>query len=418
MSIEKIKKYYMDNRLMCNCIMLAILFFVNCFVANFCFVVAIVIMVLMITENRRDGFSILIFSLSFGGIEADYVGFYCLAVCLVVYLIKNYVILYAIDKKKINWKIFTAYSIFAVYSLINNAGFNVQFFITFSAISLFFALINLFTRYTDILNLKFNVNVLSIGVLVSSAYFITYLISPVIGEINLLEYGDYIRFPAFYTNPVILAMVCEICLSFLTYYLLQDKWEWTDIISYLIFAVIGVVTLSKAFLILFSIMFVILIIYVLKRYKQKAVWWVVGAFVLGCMFVLIKRDFLYAYVSRFFSGWNSNMSDYEQIIDIATTGRYKLWTTVLSYIFTHPKVLIFGRGLGAPLVASLSAHNFYISLLYQMGIVGGIIFIGMFVVLIYEYFRQNPHKISKAIAVPIAIMGALLFAEDLFLYIY
>lgn len=417
MNVERLKKYYMDNRLLCNCIVLAILFFVNCFVSYFCFVIATVIIALVLTENRRNGFSILIFSIPFGGIE-NYLGLYCIAGCFAVYLIKNYVILFIIEKQKVNWKVATIFSIFVAYSLLHFNTYNVQFFIKFISIISLFLLINLFVRYTDILNLKFNVSVLAIGLLVSSAFFLTYFISPIIHQYNLWEMGDYIRFTAFTTNPNVLAMICEFCLSFLTFYLLQDKWVWTDVIAYIILAVLGLTTLSKTFLILFSIMCVILAIFMLKKYKLKAFWCMLGIFVLVAVVFLIKKDYFITYVTRFIEGWSSDLDDYEQVIDIATTGRYKLWTTVLQYIFTHPLVLLFGRGLGAPMVASMSAHNFYISILYQMGIVGGLIFVGIFAVLICEYFKQNPHKVSKAIVVPILIIGALLCVEDLFLYIY
>lgn len=418
MNIEKIKKYYLDNRLICNCIILAILFFVNCFWQAFGFLVFLLIGFFMITEDRKNGFSILIFSVPFAGIMS-FTGFYCLAVCLVIYLIKNYVVLFAIEKQKINWKIFSVLLAFTIYVLLPIGEYNIQFFIKFASIILFFLLLNLFVRYTDVLNLKFNLNVLAIGLIISCAYFLTYFVSPFIQEYGVWYNGDYIRFTAFFTmNPNVLSMMCEICLSLLTFYMLQDKFEWTDIIAYIIFAVVGLTTLSKTFLILFSIMFVILIIYVLKKYKMQAFWWILGILVLTTIIFLWKKDFFMTYIGRFFSGWSSDMDAYEQVIDVATTGRYKLWLTVLEYTFTHPVVLFFGRGLSAPLVASMSAHNFYISILYQMGIIGGLLFIGVFVTLVVEYLRQNSHKISKAILVPICIIGLLLCAEDLYLYIY
>lgn len=422
MGMERIKKYYLDNRLLCNCIILAILFFVNCFVQNFCFVVFLLIVVLMITEDRKDGFTILIFSLSFAGIEQEnieYIGFYLLAVCLVVYLVKNYIVLFAIEKQKINWKIFGAVMVFICYSVLHFGNYNVQFLIKFSAIMLLFLLLNLFVRHTDILNLKYNVSVLGVGLIISCAYFLTYFISPIVKCHIVWETGEYIRFTAFYTNPNVIAMVCEFCLAFLMYYLLQDKWEWTDIIAFIIFAVVGITTLSKAFLILFSIMMCVMVVYLLKKYKMTAFWWLFGTFCFIMIVLVINKDFLMTYMGRFIKGWQSDLDDgYQQILDVATTGRYELWTTMLDYIFTHPLVLIFGRGLGAPLIASVSSHNFYISLLYQMGIVGGVIFVGMFVVLIREYLKQNPHKVSKAVIVPIVIIGLLMCVEDLLLFMY
>ncbi len=418
MNFEKIKKYYLENRLLCDCIMLAVLFLVNCFVQYFGYAIAVIVATLMIVENRKNGFSILLFCVPFVGIMY-YEGFYCLAVCFVVYLIKNYIVLFAIEKNKINWPVFIAFMAYVVYALLPIGDYNVQFFIKFASIVLLFLLLNLFVRYTDVLNLKFNLNLLAFALITSCFFFLTYFISPFLKNYRIWDYGDFIRFTAFFTmNPNVLSMTCEICLSLLTFYILQDKVVWTDILAYIIFAVIGLTTLSKTFLLLFSIMFVILIIYLLKKFKMKACWWLLGIFSVVAAVFFINKDFFMTYLGRFVSGWSSDMESYEQVIDVATTGRYKLWTTVLDYTFTHPAVLFFGNGLGAPLVASMSAHNFYISILYQMGIVGGLLFVGMFVTLIIEYFKKNPHKVSKAILVPITIMGLLLCAEDLFLYIY
>lgn len=43
MNFEKIKKYYIENKLIANCILLAILFFVNCFVGNFSYFIFFVL---------------------------------------------------------------------------------------------------------------------------------------------------------------------------------------------------------------------------------------------------------------------------------------------------------------------------------------------------------------------------------------
>ena len=85
----------------------------------------------------------------------------------------------------------------------------------------------------------------------------------------------------------------------------------------------------------------------------------------------------------------------------------------------NPIVIFFGRGLGAPLVASLSAHNFYITMIFELGIVGSILFVLMFVALILDYKKRNPdYKFQKAYLIPIIIIGLLMMVEDLFLYIY
>ena len=419
MNWEKIKKYYLENRLKCDCTILAILFFVNCFFEGFGYFICLVIATMVILEDRKNGFSIIVFCFPFVGIEG-LMGLAYLLGDLTIFIIKQYIILYFIDKKKVNYITLSALLVFVIYGLLPIGEYNIQVLIKILAVTYLFVLVNLFIRYGDIFNLKFNVNVMAIGLIISSAYFLTYFISPFIHDKVLWTMGeDFIRFTAFFTNPNILAMVCEICLAFLTFYLLQDKFEWTDIIAYIIFAVVGLATFSKMFLVLFSIMFAILLVYTIKRYKLKSLWGIVPL-LLAIMFAFIfKGDFFLAYVRRFFGGWDSDMNGYEKFLDIATTGRYKLWTTVLDYTISNPDVLFFGRGLGAPLIASMSAHNFYISMLYQLGIVGSLIFISLIVVLVLAFKKEHPQaKVSKAICVPVIIFALIMCAEDLFMYIY
>lgn len=419
MNFEKIKKYYIENKLISNCILLAILFFVNCFIQGFGFFVFAIVAGLIICQDRKIGFSILIFSVPFAGIE-EYLGLYCLFACFVIYLVKHYIILFFVDKKKVNFAFLAVLIAFILYSLLPIGNYNIQLFIKLLSILFLVLTLNLCVRYTDILNLKFNLTILAMGLIISSAFFLTYYISPFVHDKPIWAIGDsFIRFTAFFTmNPNVLAMICEISLCLLTFYMLQNKFEWTDVIAYVIFAVIGLTTLSKTFLILFSIMFLIMLVYLVKRYKLKAMWVVCLVLILFAIALIFKGDFIMTYVGRFIKGWNTDLTSYEGILDTATTGRYKLWTTVLEYMFINYERILIGWGLGAPMVASMSAHNFYISMLYEMGIIGSALFIGLFVIIIREYKKQFPQKISKAIFVPIFIFALLFCVEDLFLYIY
>lgn len=419
MTFEKIKKYYIENKLIANCIFLAVLFFVNCFVQGFGFFVFAIVAGLIIWQDRKIGFSILIFSLPFAGIEG-YPGLYCLFACFVIYLIKHYIILFFVEKKKINYIFLSVLIAFILYSLLPIGNYNIQLFIKLFSILFLVLTLNLCVRYTDILNLRFNLTILAIGLIISSAYFLTYYISPFVHNKPIWAIGDnFIRFTAFFTmNPNVLAMICEISLCLLTFYMLQDKFEWTDVIAYIIFAVIGLTTISKTFLILFSIMFLIMLVYVVKRYRLKALWVVCLVLILIAIALIFKGDFLMTYIGRFIKGWDSDLSSYEGVLDTATTGRYKLWTTVLEYMFINYERILIGWGLGAPMVASMSAHNFYISMLYEMGIIGSALFISLFILIVRGYKKQCPQNTSKAILVPIVIFALLFCAEDLFLYIY
>lgn len=418
MNFESIKKYYLDNRLKCNCIALAILFLINCFVPYFSVVAYVLAAVLIMFESKQNGFSLIVFCIPFCAID-DHISMIALFVVLLVYVVKQYIIMFFFDKKKINWYVFATMLVFFIYSVMPMGEYNLGWAVKLLIMMLLALIFNLFVNYKEILNLKFNLNLLAIGLIISSAYFLTYFLSPIIRNKPLSTMNEgFIRFSALLVNPNALAMICEVSLGLLTIYLLQDKFEWTDIMSYVIFSVLGLSTFSKTFLILFSIMFIIMAIYCLKRYKLKAFYTFLIIGFVALIIFLLKRNVFIMYLRRFTTSIDSDFDSYEYILDVATTGRYQLWLTVLDFMFTHPIVLVFGNGFGAPLIASLSAHNFYISLIYELGIVGTLLCIAMFATILYVYFKQKQGKFYKAWIVPIVILGMLMMVEDLFLYIY
>ena len=104
-----------------------------------------------------------------------------------------------------------------------------------------------------------------------------------------------------------------------------------------------------------------------------------------------------------------------------TTSRYNLWTVYLDYLAGHPLALIFGRGLGASALqgwSQLPPHNFLLSMLYQLGLVGTGLFIAIVVLMIREFRRTKTNRIHPAVCVPLIILGLLLCVEDFILYIF
>ncbi len=414
---EKLKKFYIENRLFFNCGILAILFLINCFVPHFSYFIFLLVVGIIIIDKMQIAFSTIIFCIPFCCID-EYTSVLLLFGCFAVFLIKSFIYFIFIHKKKIGRPLFYSMILFFIYVLLPIGEYNSSKFVKLLIIAILMLVFILFIHYKEEMNLKFNLNILALALIISCVLYLTYFISPYINQRNIWIVGDkFIRFSALLINPNTLAMLCEICLSLLTVFLLQNKFTWTDIIAYIIFAVLGISTFSKTFLILFSILALVLFIYLLKVFKLKTLWIIAIICFLIIFAFVFKGDYIMAYLNRFIS-IDSDYLSFEDLMNAITTGRYDLWTGVLDYIFMNPDVLVFGRGLGAPLVAKLSAHNFYITLLYEVGIVGFSLFIIMFLMLFNEYKRVRNQKISKAMFAPILIIGLLMMVEDLFLYIY
>ena len=416
MDITKLKKYYIDNKLLVHCILIAILFFVNCFVPGFGILGYLIVGAMIILSNMSDGFSTLVFSIPFCCVDG-YLSIFLFFICFMIFLVKGF-IKFKKDKKRISLGLLISICLFCIYSFIPFGEYTIGMFVKIGITLILVCVLILFIHYPRELNLKFNISVLAIGMLISSAFFLTYFVSPYIHDRPMSTADDYfIRFSALLINPNTLAMMSEICLALLTYFLIKDKFEWTDIIAYIIFSVLGISTMSKTFLILYFVMLVILIIYLIKKYKTKTMWWIGGFALVFLVAFFIKSDFFLTYINRFMFIDFEDLT-FGEILNVITTYRYDLWCGVLEYLFMNPVILIFGHGFGAPLIEELSAHNFYITLVYELGLIGAGIFVTMFVFLFLEKKRTTGKLFGKAVWVPIIIIGLLMMVEDLFLYIY
>lgn len=70
---------------------------------------------------------------------------------------------------------------------------------------------------------------------------------------------------------------------------------------------------------------------------------------------------------------------YKKGLDRLTTGRYNIWLEYLAYFMNNPRFLLIGKGVGIYLLNGKAPHNTYIDLLYQLGLVGSIVYIKILV---------------------------------------
>ena len=58
-----------------------------------------------------------------------------------------------------------------------------------------------------------------------------------------------------------------------------------------------------------------------------------------------------------------------------TTGRSDIWCTYLDYFVQHPLQLTIGRSIAVDLLDGRAAHNTYLDLIYQLGVIGTVLFL-------------------------------------------
>ena len=420
---NKIISIYKKNELFCNLAILTILFFLNCFMWEMSFATFSFLFVFVMISNIANGFTYIVYTIPFCMVGGEISGYLYIAV-FATYVLKGYVKLIFIDKLKLDKKFLIVFLIFAVYLLLpfdGINGYNDQLIIKFIVVIglMLFAL--LMTKYPKEFRIKINVNICAVALVISVMFFGTYFISDHLQNITKLFYvGDFIRFQALLTNPNILAMACEICLALLVYFILSSKISWVEIVSFVIFAVVGFSTMSKTFLILLTIMLIVLILYFLIKKPFYALCLITSLCAIVVLLVAIKPDMFLTYFERFVktSGDSGIDNPFDWAMSHLTTGRYDLWLSYIQYMLQYPMTLFFGATLGAGQLGGNSPHNIYISSFYQFGLIGTIIFFTAIILLCKDFKKNHPLMISKWIVIPIIIMAMLVCVEDLFMFIY
>ena len=186
--------------------------------------------------------------------------------------------------------------------------------------------------------------------------------------------------------------------------------------------VLGILTFSKTFMIIMGVMIIFLIIFGIKNFKNNG-WKIITMLVAGLAFIcVVKWDSIAIYFQRFLG--DNSLSDIANkpagdVLNIVTTSRYELWVAYIKDMLANPAIIFFGKGLGTPTLPNmLSPHNLYISLVYQVGLVG----IGLIVyaiICMVKSARKNSNFIFNKYSIISMIAFALLFiVEDLIFFIY
>lgn len=412
---KQFKKFFSNNKLLINCGILAILFLVNCLLPVFAWASFIVLGIMIIINTIEDGFSLIVACIPFCCLY-EYTSVILFFSCVVLFIVKNYIVAVFKDKLKIDKTIIICTIILFLYMIFTARLFDLillaKLFILFAIL----LLLNLFILYPKASRIKFNLCLLSLMFFVSVTYCMFYY--PLVKDTHYFFYvGDFIRFEALLVNPNTLAMICEICVACLAYYFISGKSDVMCTIAFVIFTALGVSSFSKTFLILLAIICMILFVYAIIKSPIKSIIWFVCIVGVVALALILKGDFFKTYLERFINSNTENM-DSEEIISMITTSRSDLWLTYVQYLIDNPSALIFGRGFNAPRIYFSSPHNMYISMLYELGVVGTIIFVVLIFFVLKKLFINEHHKVTKGIIIPLSVIMLLMCVEDLIFFLY
>lgn len=410
---EKYKKY----KFWINTIILFCMFFVHCFFKNMCFIVYPILLLMVVLDNLENGISYLIMCLPFYLIR-NFLSSILYFICVFAYIVKFFIVIYGIEKNKISKMEIIPIVTFLIYMLLPFGEYNLNLFLKVSMLTFVLAFVCAVLKKPQVLKLEKNVRILSVSLLISAMLSMLTFVSPWLQEsLGKMDFSSLFRFKAMFNNVNVLAMMCEVVLALLIASIITKN-KWYDWVLFVLISGLGITTFSKTFLILWALMLLILFGVFLKRKPIKTL--IISIAVAGVVLIIlkIKPDIYFMFKNRLI-GYLEGCRTFEDVMNMVTTNRYGIWKGYITYIVSNPLVLFFGKGLGAYRLEGLnSTHNALLGCVYQLGIVGLILFV-VAIILLVKANKKNSEKkkFNFALLVPIIILLLILQVEDMIFFI-
>ena len=465
--MKKALSFYNDNRRFFNIVILCMMFFAHCFWGNMMYIVYLALLLMVLFDNVDNGMVYIVFALPFCSLNV-FISVILYSVCATAFYIRFLILnrkekikdkypcfsnqcdndknneennlnknnslstvsdkenkdkecLKQVVKKKIsplNKTLLILISIFALYCILPIGKYNSNFALHFGLLAITMLFIYILSSYSRKLDFLLCFRVFTFAVIIAGVMSLTYFVSPYLQSYFALTYaGSFPRFMALFIHTNVLAMSSELILAIYTALIIKKKIKKLDVLFFLIISIYGILTFSKTFLLIFCALLLILFIYALKT-KWKTTLIVTG-FVVAVLAVVfaIKPTYFLTMIDRFL-GELTKKSSFAEIMNTLTTGRYDLWVEYVKYLFANPLALFFGRGLGAPVLPDrLSPHNMFITMIYELGLVGTALLISIVIIFTISKFKSKNLKFSFTIFIPVAVVLLLLLEEDLIFFI-
>ena len=255
----------------------------------------------------------------------------------------------------------------------------------------------------------------SLGVILTSCvaaigtdvfFFFFSLLNATTIRLNIGVY--YYRFSGLFGNPNHFSFLVSILLASLCVIILKNAAKVLDYVIFALLSIFGFMSVSMSFIIAYACMLIMILYTALKNggrvlYKLLAVVAVTGV----ALSAFLDTDTLSTIAFRF-SGLMTEQADASSI----TSGRSDLWLMYLKYLITDIKSLFIGVGIGAGNLPGGASHNFYIEIIYYLGLIGGILFL----ICIVNIFKNNALKKKNRVVtnyIPLAIFIVRAFAINI-----
>lgn len=252
-------------------------------------------------------------------------------------------------------------------------------------IAIFYSAYLFFCLHKSINVLK-AIDYVALGLLVSAGLGAISLLFPTyIHKIYFIdEFFSRLQLYSIHTNH--LSMICLFLIAFEIFNMINRRGKFLkNILVTMLALAIGLLTMSKAFIVVIIGFVAYLSIWLIKKYKAKSLRVIIPVVVIFLILSLIFKDFMISIYKRFFV-----YNDGESIVNRFTTGRSKIWFTYMEQVRSSIPKMLFGVGLFSNELIPIGAHNIYLYIVSRFGFIGVI----MIFVLIYAYIQSSSNVIT------------------------
>lgn len=142
-------------------------------------------------------------------------------------------------------------------------------------------------------------------------------------------------------------------------------------------------------------------------------------------FFILSNDKLYEKIDEVVNsrivGKVKNEEDLEQVnvgklYEDLGSGRDKLSMRYIDYLGENPAIIPFGLGFNNRLTKGFSAHNMYLNVIKELGIVGFVLYFGWLINYLFISFRNHKGYSLALKGLVISMLVTLFFGEHLYIY--
>lgn len=360
--LTKINNFYGKYKLFIGLGIISALLFACPFVEKMWLVVSVLLGLFMLTCKIDEIFATILFMTPFSGIDSLYV--ITIIIALVVVCIKYVIEVIKKQKKVYLFPLLLTLAIIALSTLksflVGERNIETGMLLVFVFALCYFAFV-----YRKEINVAKCFNALLCGLFVSAG--ITFVLSK-FEEFKYFTHsyeGYYMRLKmtTFHMNN--LALLCIFEFAYSVHSILNKSRKiWIDLISIVFVTALGVLTLSKVFLVMLAFFVVYFMIALVVKLKKKSIKYLVPFALLVVVLCFAGRSYIADIYDRLFL-YNNGDSFWNEILN----GRVDIWKNYLKDFKSSWHNILFGVGLFRPNF-TFDPHNAYIFVLHRFGVVG------------------------------------------------